>query len=148
MGYRCYQARHLPTAYPFGHGLSYTSFEIGPPAASGADFRPGERLVVEVPVTNTGERAGSEVVQCYVCPPPGRLFRPPAELKAFAKLFLQPGESKPARLELGDRAFAHWDPADHRWKVEPGTYRLAIARSSEDVVHHVEVEVEVEVVAE
>ena len=143
VGYRWYQARHLPTRFAFGHGLSYTSFDIGPPEPDRARFLPGDRLVVEVPVTNRGARAGSEVVQCYVCPPPGRPFRPPAELKAFAKVALGPGEMRRVRLELDDRSFAHWDPGLPGWRIRPGLYQLAIGRSSEDVTARIDVVVEV-----
>lgn len=141
VGYRWYQSRRLPVRYPFGHGLSYTSFDIGRPEPDALHFQPGERLVVEVPVTNIGGRAGSEVVQCYVCPPPDGPFRPPAELKAFAKVQLAPGESARARLELDDRSFAYWEPDGPAWRIHPGRYRLAIGRSSHELLHHVEVDV-------
>jgi beta-glucosidase len=123
---------------------------------------------VELAVTNTGSRRGSEVVQAYVEPPPGPLTRPRRELKAFARLRLEPGESGVARLELDDRAFAAWDPGrperaqllarlgegsvvpagedaparESGWWVEGGTYRVHLARSVADVVSTVEVAVD------
>jgi len=168
VGYRWYQSRHLPVRFPFGHGLSYTTFAFGTPTvpptfASGA----GGSLVVEVPVTNTGSRAGSEVVQLYVAPPARtEVPRPVQELKAFAKVHLAAGESTVVRLELDDRAFAWWDIGTERraalvdrlplkppgavaetrppgWRVEPGIYEVRIGRSSAEVAHAVPVSVEV-----
>jgi beta-glucosidase len=160
VGYRWYEARRLPTRFPFGHGLSYTSFAIGAPRASAATFSPGTTLTVEVPVTNTGDRRGAEVVQCYVAPLDATLVRPPKELRAFAKVWLDPGETATVTLELGDRAFAAWDPGDRDWpqlrrrlgssplvaddpdrptepgwRIEPGRYELHIGRSSADAAH-------------
>ena len=110
IGYRWYDTRELPVRYPFGHGHGYTTFEWGAPVLSRDSFALGGTLTVEVPLTNTGERRGAEVVQCYVAPPAGLLFRPAHELRAFAKVWAEPGETVVARLELGDRAFAYWDP--------------------------------------
>lgn len=167
VGYRWYEARHLPVAFAFGHGLSYTSFELGVPSASSAAWRPGDTLTIEVPVTNTGTRRGAEVVQCYVAPGPSRLVRPPQELKAFGKVWLDPGESATVKLDLSDRSFAYWDPGDPGWptladglatafpfppysnnpapgpgwRVDPGPYALRIGRSSDDIAHVVVVNV-------
>jgi hypothetical protein len=161
VGYRWYEARHLPTRFSFGHGLSYTNFVMGAPRLSSHEFSPGDRLTVEVPVTNTGERAGAEVVQCYVAPRSPRLTRPPKELKAFGKVSLAPGETGQVRLELDDRSFAYWypgdpdfaalsrrlaeqhplrpgseeRPADAAWQVDAGEYELHIGRSSVDIAH-------------
>ena len=101
-GYRWYDTRVLPTRYPFGHGGSYTSFAWGEPTV----VQDGDDVVVEVPVTNTGDRPGAEVVQAYVEPPPSRLPRPRRELRAFAKVRPDPGETVTARLVLPPRAFA------------------------------------------
>jgi beta-glucosidase len=153
MGYRWYEARHLPVQFPFGHGLSYTTFTLGTPAVDGD--------VVRVVVTNTGNRPGSEVVQLYVEPVAPSVVRPPKELKAFAKVHLAAGESTTVELALDDRSFAHWqpDPSSYArirerqaattgfvmgqlptdppagWRVEPGDYRLHIGRSSADIAH-------------
>jgi len=166
VGYRWFEARHLPTQFPFGHGLSYTACAIGTPVLSATSLRPGEVLAVDVPVRNTGDRRGAEVVQLYVAPPtPTRLVRPPKELRAFAKVWLDPDETTTVRLELGDRAFAYWDPGQPDrpdiearmaylpvstgrrprqpgWQVDPGPYRLLVGRSSADIAHTVEVAVE------
>lgn len=171
VGYRWYEARRLAVAYPFGHGLSYTSFELGAPSCSTDRLEQGDALRVELTVRNTGQRAGSEVVQCYVAPPgetgrPGGRLRAPKELRAFAKVRLEAGESTGVVLELGPRAFAYYDVADtewpelvarrpptgdqgeqalHRsrpgWYVEGGRYALLIGRSSADIAHRLEVDV-------
>ena len=168
VGYRWYEARHLPTRFPFGHGLSYTTFSLGAPRLSATTFEPGDStLVVEVDVTNTGSRPGSEVVQCYVGHPGARLARPPKELKAFAKVALDPGATATVRLELDARSFAYWKPYDpvsaelaarmqtfltssrpaaasddtSGWTIDAGTHQLHVGRSSADIAHVVEVEV-------
>lgn len=159
-GYRWYDTRHLPTRWAFGHGGYYTTFSWGAPSVTGT--------TVEVAVTNTGSRRGSEVVQAYVEPPPGPLTRPRRELKAFARLHLAPGETAVARLELDDRAFAAWDPGrpereellarlgdgsvvpagedapvrEPGWWVEGGSYTVHLARSVADVVCTVDVRVD------
>jgi beta-glucosidase len=168
VGYRWYDARHLPTAFPFGHGLSYGSFELGAPVLSSSTFVPGSVLTIDVPVTNVGDRRGSEVVQCYVGHPDARVQRPPKELKAFAKVALDPRQSTVVRLELDDRAFAYWravdpvaaalaarvdtwltsttpaeaDGGQGGWTVDPGTYVVHVGRSSADLRHSLSVEVE------
>lgn len=130
VGYRHYDARGIEPLVPFGHGLSYTTFAWGEPVASGV----GTSFVVEVPVTNTGARAGSEVVQVYVAPPAhGVVDRPVKELRGFAKLRLAPGERGVARIELGERAFCRWDTDTHAWVVDPGEYSVIVAASATDV---------------
>jgi beta-glucosidase len=141
VGYRWYDARHLPTRFPFGHGLSYSSFTIGRPRASAEAFVPGDTLRVEVPVTNVGRRRGAEVVQCYVSSGAPRVTRPPQELKAFEKVWLDPGESTTVSLALDDRSFAYWDPERPGWRVDDGPYTLRVGRSSSDISHVVPVEV-------
>jgi beta-glucosidase len=165
VGYRWYEARRLPVRYPFGHGGSYTTWELGPASTTSPTFATGDRLAVSVPVTNTGDRRGAQVVQCYVAPPRGRVVRPPKELAAFAKVWLDAGESTTVELTLDDRAFAYWDPGqpdraeiaaraagvpmaggrDLRlvpgWRVDAGRYELHIGTSSAAIDHVVAVEV-------
>jgi beta-glucosidase len=137
LGYRWYEARHLPTRFAFGHGLSYTTFALGEPTVT---HEHGDTVTVRVAVTNTGTRRGCEVVQCYVAPPtPSTVIRAPKELKAFAKVWLDPGESTTAELTLDSRAFACWHPLDDEWQVAPGRYELHVGRSSADVAHVVTV---------
>jgi len=139
-GYRWYEVRHLPTRFPFGHGLSYSSFTLGEPSVV-AD---GDTVVVRVPVTNSGDRRACEVVQGYVAPPASAtVMRPPKELKAFAKVWLDPRETATAELTLDARAFAYWDPTKGDggdWHVAPGPYELHVGRSSADIAHVVSVE--------
>ncbi len=115
MGYRGYDHSAITPRFPFGHGLSYTTFAIGEPTLSADVYRPGQSITVSLPVTNTGSRAGSEVVQCYLAPRSPRLSRPPKELKAFAKVWLGAGETEVVDLVLESRAFAYWDPGQDDW---------------------------------
>ena len=101
----------------------------------------GAQRTVSVPVTNTGHRPGSEVVQIYVAPPVGDVPRPPKELAGFAKLTLDSGETSTAVVTLSERSFARWDPLDHRWVVDSGQYRLLVAASATDVRSTIVVEV-------
>lgn len=165
MGYRGYEHRCIEPRFPFGHGGSYTRFEVGTPTVSGDQFRAGERLVVSVPVANVGERNGSEVVQVYVAPRNPRLARPPKELKGFAKVHLDAGERTTAQIALDERAFMYYDPGQPdwddvraranpmfmgpdaqerrspRWQLDPGTYDIVIGRSSTDIVGTCTIEV-------
>ncbi|WP_436771175.1 glycoside hydrolase family 3 C-terminal domain-containing protein [Yinghuangia sp. YIM S09857] len=133
IGYRWYDAHRLPVAYPFGHGLSYTTFgydglEIAV-RADGAE----PQVDVTVTVTNTGDRAATETVQLYVTDPEASVFRPEQELRAFARVTLEPGESAPVTLTLGRRAFAFWHEAVGRWIVESGAFGLRVGASSRDI---------------
>ena len=124
VGYRHYDTRGIEPRYPFGHGLSYSTFAYDRPTVDGD--------VVTVRVTNTGDVDAAEVVQLYVAPTvPGD--DPVQELKGFRKVFLAPGESATARFELDERSFAHWDVAAHDWRVRAGDYELRIGASSRDV---------------
>ena len=129
VGYRWYDARGIEPMIPFGHGGSYTTFEWGPPDMSGE----GTEVTVSVPVTNTGHRPGSEVVQIYVAPPTGDVPRPPKELAGFAKLTLDPGVTGTAEIALKERSFARWDPQDRRWVIDPGQYQFLVAASATDI---------------
>jgi beta-glucosidase len=143
VGYRWYDTRGLPVLFPFGHGLSYTSFEVSSPevVAVPTVFEPGEKVTLRLVVTNTGSRTGTEVVQVYVGAPPGRRFRPAKELRAFEKLSLDAGETRTVELELGWRAFAAWDVTEREWVVEGGSFELHIGRSVNDIAHVVPVEI-------
>ena len=119
MGYRHFDTRELPVRYRFGHGLSYTSFALGSPQIT--ERGNGGRMRVAVKVTNTGRRAGSEVVQAYVEPPAGPLFRPRRELRAFDRVKLAAGATGTAVLEFDDRSFSYWDP-DAKSLAAPGRH--------------------------
>lgn len=133
IGYRWYDARQLPVAYPFGHGLSYTTFDH---RDLRVDVREdGADPVVEVTVTvaNTGGRAGTETVQVYVADPEASVYRPVQELRAFARVTLEPGESAPVTLTLDRRAFAFWHESVDRWVVEGGAFEVRAGASSRDI---------------
>tara|TARA_B100000029_G_scaffold16661_1_gene17057 strand:- start:352 stop:2901 length:2550 start_codon:yes stop_codon:yes gene_type:complete len=119
VGYRWYDTRKIEVAFPFGHGLSYTTFDWGEPKIkklpSTQELLEGETVDITVSVTNTGDRPGTEVVQCYLEHVSPVLARPKKELKGFEKIFLQPGETKEVEINLGNRSFAYWDPADPDW---------------------------------
>ena len=125
VGYRYYQTAGVPVAFPFGHGLSYTSFAYSDLKAS-ADG-------VTLTVTNTGTRAGMEIVQLYVAKPDAKIFRPAQELKGFAKVPLRPGESRTVVIPLDDKAFRYWNTQTDRWEVEGGQYELRVGASSADI---------------
>ena len=131
VGYRSYDARKIDPQFAFGHGLSYTTFEFGEVAWTQTDDAPSVRI--DVPVTNTGTRRGAEVVQCYVADLEASVARPPQELKAFTKVWLDPGESATLTLTLDARDFAYWNVEQHDWVVEPGDFELRIGPSSRDI---------------
>ena len=110
MGYRWYETRHLPVRFAFGHGGSYTTFDRGPVRVTTDDGN--GNVTLEVDVTNTGARRGADVVQCYVRPPHSDVMRPAQELKAFEKIWLDPGERATVTLQLDPRSFAHWSTGD------------------------------------
>ena len=136
IGYRGYDAAHQQVSYPFGFGLSYTSFTLSDVELIRRGSVAEDNLVVEVAVTvtNTGEVPGAEVVQVYVGDPASSVARPPRELKAFRRVELGPGEHARIELELDDRAFAFWSTRLHRWAVEAGEFEIAVGTSSRDLV--------------
>jgi beta-glucosidase len=115
--------------FPFGHGLSYTTFDVSAPRFVKSEIAAGETAVVEVDVTNTGKRAGDEVVQLYVRDEVSSVPRPVLELKAFERVTLEPGEKRTVRFELAPDALAFWD-IDMKWTVEPGTFSVSAGSSS------------------
>ncbi|MGI5976421.1 MAG: glycoside hydrolase family 3 C-terminal domain-containing protein [Candidatus Limivicinus sp.] len=125
VGYRYYDSANVPAMYPFGYGLSYTSFEY-----SGLRTE-GDRVYFTV--KNTGDCPGAEVAQLYVSAHTGGMFRPKKELKGFKRVYLQPGEKKELCIELSDRSFAVWSIIENNWVTEPGEYEILIAASSTDI---------------
>ena len=132
-GYRYYDTKEIPTQYPFGYGLSYTSFSYSNLRLSSKELTNGETLQVDVDVTNTGSYAGKEAVQIYVSDRASYLFRPQKELKGFTKVSLQPGESKTVRVTLDESAFSYYVPHLHRFAVESGTFEILVGASVEDI---------------
>ncbi len=133
IGYRYYDFKEMPVLFPFGHGLSYTTFEYSNPRISAATFKDIDGLTVSVDVTNTGKVAGKEIVQVYVRDQKSRLVRPVKELKGFAKIELLPGETKTATFQLGFRAFAYYHPDYRQWLTEKGKMDILIGASSQDI---------------
>ncbi|MDQ3468630.1 MAG: glycoside hydrolase family 3 C-terminal domain-containing protein [Actinomycetota bacterium] len=128
IGYRWYDREEIEPLFPFGFGLGYTTFSIEPVTLQGTATA-GAAVTVEV--TNTGDRAGSEVVQVYVAPPAGDAARPVRHLAAFHRLDLTPGTSERVTIELDGRTFSSW--LDGAWTVPEGAYRVFVGRSSRDV---------------
>jgi beta-glucosidase len=124
VGYRGFDAHGITPRFPFGHGLSYTTFGYGELRLDGRS--------VEVDVANTGPVAGAEVVQLYVADIEASVPRPPQELAGFAKVRLDPGEKTSVRFELDDRAFSFWEDG-HRWRIEPGEFEVRVGPSSRDI---------------
>lgn len=130
VGYRWYDKQDITPLWPFGYGLSYTTFEYGAvKAASSMD----KSLTVKVPVTNTGKVAGAEVVQLYVSACEPAVDRPVKELKGFEKVWLEPGQTKTVSITIGRDALARFDADAHRWVVDAGRYKALVAASSRDI---------------
>ncbi|WP_225755525.1 glycoside hydrolase family 3 C-terminal domain-containing protein [Actinotalea sp. Marseille-Q4924] len=147
IGYRWYDAHALPVAYPFGHGLTYTRFTWSDvevvvrrdtPAAPGASTHTADddarvQVQVQVTVTNAGDRVGRETVQVYVADPEASVHRPEQELRGFAGVALEPGESRRVTVDLDARAFAFWHVPMQRWVVEAGAFEVRLGASSRDL---------------
>lgn len=127
IGYRWYDARDIEPLFPFGHGLGYTTWDVHGAEITGAV---GDGITVRVQATNTGSRAGSTVVQCYVEAPTTGPRRPRRELRGFAKVTAQPGETVDATIWLPERAFAVWDVVTQSWTVPSGAYHVLVGESS------------------
>lgn len=125
IGYRYYDTAGVKVRYPFGHGLSYTTF-------AWSDLK-AERSKVTFTLTNTGTRDGAAVPQVYITCRNGKIFRPKKELKGFAKVFLKAGESKQVVIALDDKAFRYFNPQTNRWETETANYEVMVAASVSDV---------------
>jgi beta-glucosidase len=133
VGYRYYDARDVEPLFPFGHGLSYTTFEYSDLIVDAPKIADSEAVTVSVKITNTGERVGAEVVQLYVRDVEASVIRPRKELKGFEKVRLAPGESGAVTFDLNQRAFAFWDESLGEWRVESGSFELLVGASSRDI---------------
>ena len=133
VGYRYYDKKKMEVLYPFGYGLSYTTFEYSGLKLSSEKIRDTETLTATVTVRNTGSRAGKAVVQLYVGDTESTPIRPVRELKGFAKIALEPGESKEVLFTLDKRAFAYWNQQIRDWHVETGTFTIEAGASSRDL---------------
>lgn len=133
VGYRYYDSAQKAVLFPFGHGLSYTSFAYRDIRLSRDTIREDEDLVVTFKVKNTGAVAGKEVAQVYVRDPESSVFKPEKELKGFEKIALEPGEEKEVSIRLGRRAFAFYNTRTKDWTVESGVYEILVGASSRDI---------------
>ena len=125
VGYRYYETANKAVRYPFGYGLSYTTFAY-------SDLKVNADKVTFT-LTNTGSVAGAEIAQLYVAKPDAAVFRPAKELKGFAKVFLKAGESKTVTIPLDDKTFRYWNVATDRWEVEGGSYQLLVGANVQDI---------------
>ncbi|MEA4906346.1 MAG: glycoside hydrolase family 3 C-terminal domain-containing protein [Anaerolineaceae bacterium] len=133
VGYRYYDARQIPVLFPFGYGLSYTSFEYSRFQVSAKRFRDVDGITLRADITNTGKFAGKEIVQVYVHDHDAELVRPEKELKGFTKVELQPGETKTISIPLDFRSFAYYHPKYRQWITETGDFDILLAASAGDI---------------
>lgn len=146
VGYRYYVSKDMKVLFPFGHGLSYTTFEYSNLVLDQKEMKESKELKVSVDVTNTGACAGKEVVQLYVSAKESAMKRPVRELRGFDKVELQPGETKTVSFTLDRRAFAYWSVQIHDWHVESGAYEIQIGKSAQEMILTETVQVESETV--
>jgi beta-glucosidase len=132
-GYRHFDRHGIEPRFAFGFGLSYTTFRLSNLRLSSRQLAAGQTLGVTIDITNTGPRAGAEVVQVYVRDVASRLPRPLKELKGFTRVVLEPGRSTEARVELGSSAFEYYDPEAHGWVLEPGEFEILVGVSANDI---------------
>lgn len=133
VGYRGFDSKNINPLFPFGHGLSYTTFAYGNLSLSPNPTDDG-KITVSFVLTNSGNRAGAEVAQVYVGDSHSDVARPPKELKGFAKVHLQPGQTQKVSVQLDRRAFAYYDVETKAWHVSPGTFEILVGGSSRDIV--------------
>ena len=142
VGYRYYDKKKMPVLFPFGYGLSYTTFEYSDLKVSADEIKDTDGLTVSVKVKNTGDVFGKEVVELYVRNFEGIATRPVREIKGFEKVALNPGEEKEVTFELDKRSFAYWNTEMNDWVAETGVYGIEIGKSSRDIVLSADVKVE------
>ena len=131
VGYRYTDSKKLKPLFAFGHGLSYTTFKVGKATANKQVMTTDGEISFTVPVTNTGNRAGSETIQLYIAAKQSKVDRPVKELKAFQKVYLQPGETRNVTITIGSEALSYYDETRHDWCAEPGKYEALIGTASD-----------------
>ncbi|KAM3086084.1 hypothetical protein ACMFMF_000038 [Clarireedia jacksonii] len=149
IGYRHYDRIQLPPLFPFGHGLSYTTFSYGAPTLSSPVLSPSSNITLSIPITNTGARKGKEIVQLYIHDPKSALPRPEKELKGWAKVELDVGQTKSVDIEIGRLSVGYWDEGaaegedeTGRWVAERGEFECWVGASAGDIRHRISFEVE------
>lgn len=142
VGYRYYTSKKQEVLFPFGYGLSYTTFTYSNLNLDRTQMTDNEIITVSVDVENTGNRAGKEVIQIYVAPGETETARPVKELRAFDKIELAQGEKKTVSFELDARAFAYWNTEIHGWYVESCAYEIQVGKNAEEVLLHTTIQVE------
>jgi beta-glucosidase len=133
VGYRWFEAKNIEPEFPFGFGLSYTTFEYSNLKLVAGQDTNGPVVTAECDIANTGQRAGAEVAELYIHQDNPSLPRPLKELKGFTKVFLKPGEKEMVSIPLDRRAFAFYDPARKGWVAEAGDFKIQIGASSRDI---------------
>lgn len=132
-GYRHYDENNVTPRFPFGHGLSYTSFRYTNLLTNRSSYNGKDTVHVSVDVTNSGDRKGIEIVQVYVSPDDSKVNRPVKELKAFATVELEPGETKTVQMQLTPESFQYYNERKHDWRTDAGTYSILVGASSKDI---------------
>ena len=140
VGYRWTDKQKIRPLFAFGHGLSYTTFKLDKPKASSKQLTADGQISFTVNVTNTGSRSGAETVQLYISDKKASVDRPVKELKAFQKVFLEPGESREVTLSIGREALSFYDEFSHQWKAEPGKFEALVGTASDQIVGKCEFE--------
>ncbi|BCL80086.1 BglX family protein [Ktedonobacteria bacterium brp13] len=133
VGYRYYDQNNITPLFPFGYGLSYTTFAYSNLVVSPGTTSYKGNVSVDLDVTNTGSRAGADVAQLYIGIPSTNVKEPPKQLKAFQKVFLQPGQKQHVHFNLDASALSYWDVQSHGWVVQDGTYQVMVGSSSRDI---------------
>ena len=133
VGYRWFDTRKIRPLFAFGHGLSYTTFGYGKLSAGASKIGPDGALTLSVDVSNTGSRAGAETVQLYISDTKASVKRPAKELKNFAKIYLEPGQTKTLTFTVRPSDLAFFDAGAHAWKAEPGEFRAHVGAASDDI---------------
>ena len=142
VGYRWTDKQKIRPLFAFGHGLSYTTFKLGKLVADKKQLTAGGQISFTVSVTNTGSRAGSETVQLYISDKQCSVERPVKELKAFQKVFLQPGESQDVTLTIGCDALSFYNEAKGQWTAEPGTFEALVGTASDNLTGKISFELQ------
>ena len=136
VGYRHFDKEEIEPLFPFGFGLSYTTFGYENLKVSATTMTPGETLSVSVDVVNSGDRAGTEIVQLYIADLECRIDRPPKELKGFARVPLNPQERQTVRFSIESKDLAFYNDQLHDWAIEPGQFTILIGSSSRNIHLH------------